>query len=370
MSEDLQARMQGILDAFVAQGIVGASAAVVAGGGAPVTAVAGLADRERGTPVNPSHLFKNGSCTKTFVAATLMRLARAGTVRLDDPAARWFPDLPKGDRIRVRDLVNHRSGLPEFEFDMPMTPGLQWTPQAIVDLAFRARPQDEPHRVASYSNTGYVLAGMVIEAATGDSLAGQVRREVLQPLGLSGSFCAAGEPFPEDRLARGHYHRPPPPAGGALSLEQGGEMWAMDGILPYSDELQDSTGLFPFSGAYAAGDMVSTPRDMALFLDGLFGGRLFEAEWLAQMADDRWPAGFPGTRMRESGAGLFLSAYAGRQTLGHQGSIPGYVSLMQHHRDSGVSAALLTNTGSGNRLSVQASGLHDAFDRILEAALA
>jgi D-alanyl-D-alanine carboxypeptidase len=130
MSGDLQARMQGILDTFVTQGIVGASAAVVAGGGAPVTAVAGLADRERGVPVAPSHLFKNGSCTKTFVAATLMRLARAGTVPLDDPAARWFPDLPKGDRIRVRDLVNHRSGLPEFEFDMPMTPGLRWTPQS------------------------------------------------------------------------------------------------------------------------------------------------------------------------------------------------------------------------------------------------
>ena len=226
MSGDLQARMQGILDAFVAQGIVGASAAVVAGGGVPVTAVAGLADRARGIPVDPAHLFKNGSCTKTFVAATLLRLARAGTVRLDDPAARWFPDLPKGDRIRVRDLINHRSGLPEFEFDMPMTPGLRWTPQAIVDLAFRARPQDEPHRVASYSNTGYVLAGMVIEAATGDSLAGQIRRQVLQPLGLSDSFCAAGEAYPEDRLARGYYHRPPPAAGAALSLEQGGEMWA------------------------------------------------------------------------------------------------------------------------------------------------
>lgn len=370
MSGDLQARLQGILDAFVAKGIVGASAAVVARGGDPATATAGLADRERGIPVGPAHLFKNGSCTKTFVAATLMRLARAGTLRLDEPAARWISDLPKGDRIRVRDLVNHRSGLPEFEFDMPMTPGRRWTPREIVDLAFRVRPQDEPHRVASYSNTGYVLAGMVIEAATGDSLAGQVRHEVLRPLGLDDSFCAAGEPFPQERLARGYYHRPPPPAGAALSLAQGGEMWALDGILPYSDELQESTALFPFTGAYAAGDMVSTPRDMALFLDGLFGRRLFEAEWLAQMADDRWPVGFPGTRMRETGAGLFLSSYAGRQTFGHQGSIPGYVSVMQHHRDSGTSAVLLTNTGSGNRLSFQASGLHEAFDQLLEAALA
>lgn len=370
MSETLQARVQRILDAFVAQGIVGASAAVTTAGAAPVTAVAGLADRARGVPVGPAHLFKNGSCTKTFVAATLMRLAQAGTVRLDEPAARWLPDLPKGDRIRLRDLVNHRSGLPEFEFDMPMTPGRRWTPKEIVELAFRAGPQDEPHRIASYSNTGYVLAGLVIEAATGGSLADGVRREVLQPLGLSDSFCAAGEAFPEERLARGYYHRPPPPAGAALSLAQGGEMWAMDGVLPHSEDLQDSTALFPFSGAYAAGDMVSTARDMAAFLDGLFGGRLFEAEWLAQMADDRWPVSFPGTRMRETGAGLFLSAYAGRQTFGHQGSIPGYVSVMQHHRDSGTSAVLLTNTGSGNRLSFQASGLHDAFDRILEAALA
>src|SRR2546427_10577653 len=88
MAEDLQARMQRILDAFVAKGIVGASAAVAAAGSAPVTAVAGLADRGRGIPVGPSHLFKNGSCTQTFVTATLMRLAPAGPVRLPAPAAR------------------------------------------------------------------------------------------------------------------------------------------------------------------------------------------------------------------------------------------------------------------------------------------
>jgi D-alanyl-D-alanine carboxypeptidase len=370
MASDVTMTIEDILDDFVAKGIVGASVAVVMPGAAPLTVCAGLADRERGTAVEPQHLFKNGSCTKTFVAATLMRLARAGVVPLDQPVAEWFPDLPKGGQIQVRQLINHRSGLPEFEFDIPMMPGRVWAPQEIVDLAFRVRPQEEPGQRCSYSNTGYVLAGMLIEKLTGGTLAAQVRRQVLQPLGLADSFSAAGEAFPEGRLVRGYYHRPPPPPGGPLPLEQGGEMWNMNGVLEPSDELQDSTALFPFSEAYAAGDMVATPRDMALFLDGLFGGRLFEPEWLREMAENRWPAGFPGTRMRESGAGLFLSSYAGRMTLGHQGSLPGYVSVMQHDPATGISAALVTNTGSGNRLSFQASGLHGAFDRILAAASA
>ena len=77
----------------------------------------------------------------------------------------------------------------------------------------------------------------------------------------------------------------------------------------------------------------------------------------------------PGTRLRESGAGVWLMHYAGREVLGHQGSMPGYVTVMAHHRRSGITVALTTNTGSGNRLSFYASGLHGLVDAILERLL-
>jgi D-alanyl-D-alanine carboxypeptidase len=366
--EDLQGR----LDGFVARGIVGASLAVTGATAAPLRLVAGLADRDAGVPVTPDRLFKIGSCTKTFVAATLMSLVQDGAVSLAAPVATWFPDLPYADRIRVRQLVDHSAGLPEFEFVMPMDPDRVWTPAEIVALAYCAGRPGEPDAICTYNNTGYVLAGMLVERLTGTSLAAQIRARVLAPLGLADSFAAAGEAFPRERLVRGYYHRPPPSLGQeGRPVAEGGEMWQTGGTLGYSDELQDTTAVFPMSGAYAAGDMVSTPADLAHFLGALVGGRLLSAGITAEMIDNRRPGTLatPGTRLRDSGAGVWLMRYAGHDVLGHQGSMPGYVSVMVHHRPSAVTVALCTNTGSGNRLSFYASGLHGLMDAIVERLL-
>jgi D-alanyl-D-alanine carboxypeptidase len=365
ISDDLQA----LLDGFVDRGIVGASLAVTGATERPLRLVAGLADRQAGVPVTPDHLFKIGSCTKTFVAATLLSLAQDGTVSLAAPVAEWFPALPFAERIRVRQLIDHTAGLPEFEFVMPMDPGRVWTPAKIVALASTAGPPAEPGAICTYNNTGYVLAGMLIEHLTGGSLAEAIRARVLAPLGLPDSFAAAGEAFPTARLVRGYYHRPAPaPGQTGLPVAQGGEMWQTGGVLGYSDDLQDTTALFPMSGAYAAGDMVGTPSDLAHFLGALVTGRLLSAELTVEMIDKRRPGTLatPGTRLHESGAGVWLMRYAGHDVFGHQGSMPGYVTVMVHHRPSAITAALTTNTGSGNRLSFFASGLHGLMDSILE----
>ena len=169
---------------------------------------------------------------------------------------------------------------------------------------------------------------------------------------------------------RGYYYRPPrEPAAAALPFEKGGEMWRTDGELGFSESLQDSTALFPFSGAYAAGDMVSTSRDLARFMGALFAGRILRAETVAAMHASLLPAQFPGARMRAGGTGLFAMEYAGRQIFGHQGSMPGYVTVLGHDPPSSMSAALTTNTGSGNRLHFYATGLHGAFDEIVALAI-
>lgn len=361
-----------LLDGFIARGIVGASLAVSGATRTPLVLAAGLADRASGAPVTPDRLFKIGSCTKTFVAATLMSLVQEGAVALTTPVARWFPDLPFSERIRVRQLVDHTAGVPEFEFIMPMNPGRAWTPAEIVALAYTAGPPGEPDAVCLYSNTGYVLAGMLIERLTGTTLAAQIRARVLTPLGLADTFAAAGEAFPAERLVHGYFHRPAPPPGQAgLSVVEGGEMWKVGDTIGYADDLQDTTAAFPMTGAYAAGDMVSTPSDLAKFLDALVGGRLLSAAITAEMIDNRRPGSIaiPQTRLRESGAGVWLMPYGGRDMLGHQGSMPGYVTVMVHHRPSGITLALTTNTGAGNRLSFYASGLHGLVDAIFERLL-
>ena len=211
--------------------------------------------------MTPAHLFKIASCTKTFVAATLMSLAQDGAVDLAAPVATWFPTLANAERIRVRQLVDHTAGLPEFEYDMPVDPDRIWTPAQIVALAESVGGADEPGRMCSYNNTGYVLAGQLIEALTGQTLAAAIRARVLDRLGLRDSFAAAGEAFPEVRLARGYYHRPAPQGPEPATVTEGREMWRTAGLLGYSDELQDSTTLFPMTGAYAAGDMIGCTEE-------------------------------------------------------------------------------------------------------------
>ena len=367
----MAAELQTLLDDFIAQGIVGA-ALTVRSGTATTHWMAGVAERQTRQPVTPDHLFKIGSCTKTFVAATLMSLVQEGAVALDAPVAQWFPDLANAARITVRRLIDHSAGLPEFEYDMPMEPGRVWSPAEIVALAYAAGDTDEPGRICTYNNTGYVLAGQLIEALTGQTLAAQIRHRVLTPLGLRDSFAAAGEAFPQARLAHGYYHRPPPPQGGeSASVAEGREMWRTGGVLAHSEELQDSTTVFPMSGAYAAGDMVGSASDLAIFLQALVAGPLLAPAIRAEMIDRRRPMTMttPGTRIRESGAGVLAMEYAGRQVLGHQGSMPGYVTLMVHHRDSATTAALTTNTGSGDRRSFYASGLHGLMDDVLRQVI-
>jgi D-alanyl-D-alanine carboxypeptidase len=365
-----RANLQPILDRFIARGIVGASLTVIPPDNEALVLCAGLADRAEQIPVRPDHLFKIGSCTKPFVAATLLSLAQDGAVALTAPVSHWFPKLPNGEHIVARDLIAHTSGLPEFEYDLPMDWSRQWTPQALVDFAFQVRAPAEPGMKPMYSNTGYVLAGMLIEALSGDTLAGQIRKRVLAPLGLANTFATAGEPFPAERLVRGYYHRPPPAPGAEhRAVSEGGEMWRTGGTLGYSDDLQDSTQSFPYTAAYAAGDIVGTSADLATFLRAAVTGRLLSPQLTAELVDRRRPGGIetPATRMREAGAGIWAMHYAGRTVFGHQGSMPGYVTVMVHDRANALTAALTTNTGSGNRLSFYASGLHEVIDAVLTA---
>lgn len=150
-----------LFETYRAEGAVGASFAFALGDGDVIAVTSGLANRPRNIAVMPDHLFKIGSCTKTFVAAALMKLAEDGKVDLGRPISTWFPDLPRAGEVSVRQLINHRGGLPEFEYDIPMDPSRSWTPSQLVDLAFSVGGQKAPGGAAVYNNTGYVLAGML-----------------------------------------------------------------------------------------------------------------------------------------------------------------------------------------------------------------
>ncbi len=353
--------MRGLLEDYIGRGGVGVQLSFTNQEGVATTLSAGHVSTVSLEPVTEHHVFKIGSCTKTFVAAALVKMAADGRIDLDASISTWFPEVPFAEEILVIDLINHRSGLPEFEYDIPMTPDLAWTPRQIVDFAYSVATPTPPQGPAVYSNTGFVMAGIVIESVTGRPLGQYVRESVLEPLGLRDSWSPATEAFPEERLVRGHYRRKPDLASRG-HFKKGGEMWNMEGLLHYSDDLQDSSDLFSFPCAYACGDMVATTHDQAVFMTALMSGKLLAPAFLSRLAGGWEAVSFPGTRMLRSGAGVFESTYGERLTIGHQGSLPGYVSVMQYDPVSGIAVAIATNIGSGDRLSFEAVGLHALAD--------
>ena len=160
-------------------------------------------------------------------------------------------------------LLNHRSGLPDFETSMPMISDKLWTSAKMVRRVHLAHGvRKEPWHGMEYSNTGYVLAGLIIERETGHPYNEHLRRRIFTPLGLKDTWVGTYETFPLAREARGYMH--------ADDNEK--PQWDVSGAGDPVDGVWDSTEWFPLSGANAAGDMVSTPHDVVVFLNALLTG--------------------------------------------------------------------------------------------------
>ncbi len=168
----------------------GAAAAVLMPGKAMWSAGSGIADRRTGAAVTPRTPFAVASLTKPFVAALTVRLAETDRLQLDDTLSEFVPRWPNADRITVRQLLNHTSGVSHFDADLndPVNravdarPRAFWSPQRT--LSYAGTPSSEPGARWQYNNANYILAGLVIERATDSTVADQLRKEVLDPLGL------------------------------------------------------------------------------------------------------------------------------------------------------------------------------------------
>lgn len=351
-------RIQKILDNHVAKGVVGVSLAITMPGDEMVLMTSGLADKFKKTPMRPDHIFRIASCTKTFIATGLHLLVEAGKVDFEMPIKHWFPDLPKADKMPVRILLNHRSGLPDFETSMPMISDKVWTAEEIVEFAFKHGTQLEPWHGMSYSNTGYVLAGIIIARETGKPYSDFLRKRIFEPLGMRDTWVGTHEPFPLEREARGYMHVDP----------HGKPQWDIQGAGEPVDGVWDSTEWFPMSGANAAGDMVSTPRDVVTFLNALFDGRILGPKQLREMKDNLMPATFPGSNVVAHGHGILVSRYGDIDVKGHLGQIPGHSSLMGRDEKTGATAMFIQNSGAADFEAFFLNGINIPFGEIFHAA--
>ncbi|MGW9447135.1 serine hydrolase domain-containing protein, partial [Bacillus mobilis] len=263
-----------------------------------------------------------GSNTKTFIATVVLLLVAEGRVALDDAVADHLPAFGLDRRITVRMLLQHTSGLfnftGEYYEDGRFAPGITWSgkewvnarfrtylPEELVRLALSEPARFEPGTDWSYANTNYVLARLLVESVTGRSLAEEMRRLVLDPLGLSDTL------MPEtDRDV------PEPHAHAYYRYEQDGR-----------EETVDVTSQNP-SWISGGGDMISTAQDLDTFISALMGGKLLPAPLLAEMCSPHPKAGY--------GLGVFVQETdCGGTVVTHNGGISGHGALMYSTPDGG-----------------------------------
>jgi D-alanyl-D-alanine carboxypeptidase len=307
------------MDQLVAAGVPGV-VVLARNGDQTVRLSRGYANLATKTVLRPAHRFRIGSLTKSYVATVVLQLAGEGKLTLDDSVERWLPGLvPNGGNITVRQLLGHQSGLYDYIADpRVLKPYLNgnasyyWAPRSLVKLAVSHPPLFAPGTGVSYSSTGYVLLGLIVQAAAGDSLATELSRRIFEPLGLHATtFPTTG------RIAGPHAH-------GYL-------------VVP-KKPLQDVTAISP-SYYWAAGNIVSTADDIARFYQALLGGRLLDPSLLSTMettaADPRGNLWGLGLGTGQSPCGEFW---------GHDGAVPGYNSIAYNSKDGTKQLVVLVNS--------------------------
>lgn len=208
------ARLQSLLDQYVALGIPGISALIRDKDGVWVGA-SGLADISQKIPMEPCMVSKAASITKTFIGTLTLKLAEEGYFSLDDPLGKWlkgsYMDRVKNAReSTIRMCLNHTTGIADviedngFYLNVLNHPDKKWKPVELLEYVYDDAPEYPAGTDATYSNTNFVFLAMVIEAATGQDHAKLLREKVLEPLGLTDTYYYWHDPLPKN-TAQGYF---------------------------------------------------------------------------------------------------------------------------------------------------------------------
>jgi D-alanyl-D-alanine carboxypeptidase len=259
-----------------------------------------------GDKPTPTDNYRVGSITKMFTSTIVLTLVDEGKVDLDAPASQYITRVEVPTDATVRQLLNHTSGifnytdLPAFEEMIGSSTVTDWTPEEIIAL-IDGQPSGDIGDF-SYSNTNYILLGILIEEITGQPYADVLSERIFEPLGLKDTYLAG---YQEGTAPVGAYEKAP---GG------------------WSEITWDYTPVAQL--AWSAGAIVSNAPDLATFATALFGGDLISAASLAEMTD---------TKPEDYGLGL-MSNSSTPGIYGHEGGIPGYTTLLAYSVDTGRTA--------------------------------
>ena len=306
------ARMEQIIQFYVTDKRFMGTALVAQNGKVVLSKGYGFADLEWDIPNSPSTKFRLGSITKQFTAASILLLEERGKLKTDDLVKKYMPDAPAAwDKITIFHVLTHTSGIPSFTSfpDYESTEAIPTTPEKLV-ARFKDKPLDfQPGEKWSYSNSGYVLLGYLIEKISGQSYADFVQQSIFTPLGMKDSGYDSNSTVIMHRASG--YARD---AGKIVNA-----------------------GFIHMSIPFSAGALYSTTEDLLKWEEGLFGGKLLSAASLQKMT----------TPFKENYAfGLAVAAVNGHKMISHNGGIEGFNTTLAYYPDDKLVVAVLGNLNS------------------------
>jgi len=325
----------------VEYGFPGMSAAYVLSDGTVGTAASGVADVEAENPMTENTRMLSASIGKSFVGALCISLALEGRLALDEPVSQWigtfdwFSRLPNHESITLRHLLTHSSGIPDHVYMASFAeafaaawqnPDNSFSPESTVSFVL-----DEPALFPAgggwaYSDTGYILAGLVIEAVTERPFFEGIQQRFLDPLRLLDTTFADQRDL--DRLAAGYL--------------------SADNIFGLPEKSLDDRGRLHWNPAteWAGGGHISTSRDIALWGAALFSGEAMAGDYLADLLMTVEVEPDSADVSYGAGVAVYTTGPFG-PVYGHAGWVPGYVSSLRHYPETGVTIAFQINTDIG-----------------------
>ena len=352
-----------IVDQTVAAGTPGLIVRVNDGHGPVRTIVRQAAWTKKDHTLAADDEFKMGSNTKTVTATLILQLVAEHRVKLSDSIDKWLPGLvPNGRNITLRMLLNHTSGLDDFAFDpealAQMTGHVDQLPSAqeVLALGTKRPALFAPGKGWSYSNTGYVALGLVLEKATGHSLADLVKERIARPLGMKDTYLPTAAPH-HDTVPVAHGYEPD--AAHLAPVLPPGTPEGFGFVGPTHDEHVDVTAINQ-GWLGAAGAIVSTASDWARFDQALMSGRLVPKNLLNEMRVVVPEDGSDGTG-RSYGLGLEKIQTPCGTVWGHDGALPGYLSDNYTDLSGKRTVSVLSTTHFGLMTDPRAGAAEDAL---------
>jgi D-alanyl-D-alanine carboxypeptidase len=317
----------------------GATLGVVMPDGESFGLAVGYSDRDAKTPMKPNDRMLAGSTGKTFAAATAMQLVKEGKISLDDKIEKylgkepWFNRLPNAKDVTIRMLMNHTSGLVRYEFKEEFTKYLTehpikvWTPEERLAYLFDAKAPFEAGKGWDYSDTNYIVLGMIIEKVTRKKFYDEARRRFVKPLKLDDTIAQEG---PVMKGVVQGYAGPNNPFGGKDAMIENGKF-------VINPQLE-----------WTGGGWASTGEDLARWAKIIYEGKAYDASLLPQ-ALDGVVAPMLGRDAKYGLATIIRNTPAG-VSYGHSGFFPGYMTDMMYFPDKKIAVAVQVNTSAPGSL--------------------